>query len=238
MRALTLEGHLGRTVAVDICDSCQALWFDKYESLQLSASSVLELFRMIGQASGLPAEARSAKVGVKAAVSGIAKCPRCDRRLRLMHDMQRSARFEYLGCPDNHGRLITFFNFLREKNFIKPLSPAQIEELRSKVRTINCSNCGAPVDLARGITCSHCSSPLSMLDLNQAEDLIAKLRQAGRGPQPVEPAPPSDAAAASRRSEAGFGRFAEAPGWYEQVSTAGLVTAAIAAFAAWTGRDT
>ena len=129
MRALSLEGHLGRTVAVDICDSCQALWFDKYESLQLSAASVLQLFRVIGQASG-----------VKAAVSGLAKCPRCDRRLRVMHDMQRSARFEYRGCPDNHGRLITFFNFLREKNFIKPLSPAQVEDLRGKVRTINCSN--------------------------------------------------------------------------------------------------
>jgi len=223
MNTLTLEGHLGRTVTVDICDSCQALWFDKYESLQLSASSVLQLFRVIGQASG-----------VKAAPSGIAKCPRCDRRLRVMHDMQRSARFEYRGCPDNHGRLITFFNFLREKNFIKPLSPAQIEELRSNVRTINCSNCGAAVDLARGVTCSHCGSPLSMLDLNQAEDLIAKLRQAGSGPQPVEPAP---SAAAGRRSDAGFGRFAEEPGWYAQASTAGLVTAAIAAFAAWTGND-
>jgi len=223
MIALTLEGHLGRKVAVDICNSCQALWFDKYESLQLSASSVLELFRMIGQASG-----------VKAAQSATAKCPRCDRRLRVMHDMQRSARFEYRGCPDDHGRLITFFNFLREKNFIKPLSPAQIEELRSKVRTINCSNCGASVDLAHGITCSHCGSPLSMFDLNQAEDLIAKLRKAGSGPQPVDPAPPADA---SRRSEAGFGRFADAPGWYEQASTAGLVTAAIAAFAEWAGSD-
>ncbi len=76
-----------------------------------------------------------------------------------------------------------------------------------------------------------------MLDLNQAEDLIAKLRQAGSGPQPVERAPLADATAASRRSEEGFGRFAEAPGWYEQASTAGLVTAAIAAFAAWAGSD-
>jgi DNA-directed RNA polymerase subunit RPC12/RpoP len=235
MTALSLEGHLGRTVDVDICDSCQALWFDKYESLQLSASSVLQLFRVIGQASSLPAEARSAKVGVKTESSGIAKCPRCDRRLRVMHDLQRSARFEYRGCPDNHGRLITFFNFLREKNFIKPLSPAQIEELRSKVRTINCSNCGASVDLAHGIACSHCGSPLSMLDLNQAEDLIAKLRQAGSGPQPVERTPP--AGAAGRRSEAGFGRFAEEPGWYEQASTAGLIAAAIATFGSWTGND-
>jgi hypothetical protein len=230
MRALSLEGHLGRTVAVDICDSCQALWFDKYESLQLSASSVLQLFRVIGQASG-----------VKPGFSGLAKCPRCERRLRAMHDMQRSARFEYRGCPENHGRLITFFNFLREKNFIKPLSPAQIEDLRRKVQTINCSNCGAAVDLARGIACSHCGSPLSMLDLNQAEDLIVKLRQAGSGPQPVERAPLVPQAALAdddrRRSETGFGRFAEAPGWYEQASTAGLVTAAIAAFAAWAGSD-
>ena len=223
MTALSLEGHLGRTVAVDICDSCQALWFDKYESLQLSAASVLQLFRLIGQASGAKA------------ASGRAKCPRCDRPLRAMHDMQRSARFEYRGCPDNHGRLITFFNFLREKNFIKPLSPAQVEDLRAKLRTVNCSNCGAPVDLARGINCSHCSSPLSMLDLNQAEDLIAKLRHAGNGPQPVERPPLTDTA--DRRTDAGFGRFADAPGWYQQASTAGLITAAIAAFGNWVGSD-
>jgi DNA-directed RNA polymerase subunit RPC12/RpoP len=157
MEGLTLEGHLGRTVAVDICDSCQALWFDKYESLQLSEGSVLQLFRDIK---------RRSHGAVAVRLSLDSKCPRCNHRLRVMHDMQGSTRFEYRGCPDDHGRLITFLNFLREKNFIKPLSQAQIEELRKKVRTINCSNCGAPVDLAHGSTCEHCNSPLSMIDLN------------------------------------------------------------------------
>jgi hypothetical protein len=74
-----------------------------------------------------------------------------------------------------------------------------------------------------------------MLDLNQAEDLIAKLRRPAvdlsRSNQHRRPPPPvADPTQVS-------GRFAEEPGWYEQASTAGLVTAAIAAFAAWTGND-
>src|SRR4029079_4378587 len=127
---------------------CQAFWFDKYESLQLPAESVLKLFGVIGKAGG-----------AKAALCGDATCPRCQRRLHVVHDMQRTTRFEYRGCPEQHGRLISFFNFLREKDFLKALSPAQIDELRRNVKTVNCSNCGAPVDLAHGTVCTHCASP-------------------------------------------------------------------------------
>src|ERR1043165_3172795 len=129
MGELTLEGHVGRAVSIDLCRNCQVLWFDKYESLQLSARSVLQLFRTIGNAGG-----------PKSPPSAEAKCPRCDRRLHLVHDMQRTTRFEYLGCPDDHGRLINFFNFLREKNFITPLSPAQVEELDRKSKRLNSSH--------------------------------------------------------------------------------------------------
>ena len=160
MKSLSLDGHLGRTVAVELCHPCQAFWFDKYESLQLSPSSVEELFRIVKEAGQASA--------VQARLAGDLKCPRCERRLRVVSDMQRSTRFEYRACRDDHGRLITFFNFLREKNFIRPLSPAEIEELRAKVRTVNCSNCGAPVDLAHGGDCTHCGSPLSMIDVKDA----------------------------------------------------------------------
>ena len=52
MTEMSLEGHLGRGVAIDICATCQAIWFDGYESLQLSAASVLKLFRLIGDNGG------------------------------------------------------------------------------------------------------------------------------------------------------------------------------------------
>jgi hypothetical protein len=152
--------------------------------------------------------------------------------------MQRSTRFEYRGCPDNHGRLITFFNFLREKDFIRPLSPAQVEDLRRNVKTVNCSNCGAPVDLAKGGDCAHCGSPLSMLDVKQAEELVARLHAAGQGPQPVDRAAlPLELTRARRDVSAAFDSFQHSPGWYQDVSTEGLVGAAIGAFAAWIGTD-
>ena len=50
----------------------------------------------------------------------------------LVHtgDLQRTTRFFYERCPQNHGRLITFFQFLREKNFVRDLSLKEMEELK------------------------------------------------------------------------------------------------------------
>src|SRR6186713_2999326 len=112
MTALSLDGHLGRPVAIDLCHTCQAFWFDGYESLQLAPASVLRLFREIGE-----------RVGAAATpLSDASRCPKCGQQLSLVKDQQRSTRFEYRGCPQRHGRLISFFNFLREKDFVRPLS--------------------------------------------------------------------------------------------------------------------
>jgi hypothetical protein len=40
MTALTLEGHHGTRVSLDVCPACQVIWFDEFESLRLAASSV------------------------------------------------------------------------------------------------------------------------------------------------------------------------------------------------------
>jgi hypothetical protein len=46
------------------------------------------------------------------------------------------------------------------------------------VRSVNCSNCGAPVDLAAATTCGYCRTPLSMLDFGQIERMLGSLRDA------------------------------------------------------------
>jgi hypothetical protein len=97
--------------------------------------------------------------------------------------------FQYLRCAHGHGRFITFFNFLREKNFIRPLTRQQIEEIRKTVQFVNCSNCGAPVDLAKGTSCAHCGTPLSMLDSKQAEAVVDQLKRASE-PRAIDPALP------------------------------------------------
>src|SRR6185436_8941623 len=172
-----LEDHGHRAVVIDVCFGCQVFWFDERESVRLSPGSTLTLFRKIGER---PAASPTRSGATRA-------CPRCGVDLMLIHDRQRDTRFEYLKCPNDHGRLTTFFNFLREKNFIKPLSGKQIEELRQNLQSVNCSNCGAPVDLAAGGACRHCGSPLSMLDVEQAAALVRSLREAERRPEGVDP---------------------------------------------------
>jgi len=218
MTGHTLEARLGRSVSIDLCLQCQFLWFDQGESLQLSPASTLKLFRIIGEQGASGRRPPPAEMG----------CPRCGVRLGLAHDLQRNTRFQYWRCPAGHGRLTSFFDFLREKDFIRPLSREQVEDLRRRVSAVNCSNCGAPVELALGSTCGHCGSPLSMLDLEQAGRLVAQLREADR-PKPVDPTLPLEMERARREVEAAFAAFQkeQEPDWTLDVGSG------LAALARW-----
>src|SRR5204863_2559634 len=88
-------------------------------------------------------------------------------------------------CDSGHGHLMTFVDFLREKDFVRPLTPPQLDELRQNVRTINCSNCGAAIDLAKDSVCAHCGSAVSMLDVKQMAQTIDQLQSAASG-RPVD----------------------------------------------------
>jgi hypothetical protein len=219
----TFEARLGRSVAIDLCLDCQFLWFDKGESVQLSPTATLKLFRMIGEHG-----ARGRKPSAPEL-----PCPRCAAPLVLAHDRQRNTAFQYRRCPADHGRLTSFFDFLREKDFVRPLSREQVEQLRASVDTVGCSNCGAPVDLGRGSSCSHCGSPLSMLDLQQAGRLVAQLRDADRTDKPVDPALPIEMARARRDVEAAFAKFEQQPEWTLDVARGGLVGAGLNALVRW-----
>lgn len=227
MEEQTFEAHLGRKIAIDICFSCQAFWFDTRESIGLTPGATLALFRLMGDRVGQAPVTHA----------DTAKCPRCRTRLRHTSDMQRTTRFEYWRCPHDHGRLTTFFDFLREKDFIKPLSPRQLAELRRSVQTVNCSNCGAPVDLTIGAACAHCGSPLSMLDLQQAERLIAQLRQAeARAAAPIDPGLPLDLARARREVERAFPDERQVANWLQDAATTDLLGASLVAVAKWLKR--
>jgi len=217
MQPHTLDGHMGREIAIDLCDPCQAIWFDARENLQLTPGATLAMFRVIGEHVAKPVVQDG----------DIAKCPRCRAQLRRTQDMQRSTRFEYFRCPNHHGRLTTFVDFLKEKDFIKPLTPQQIAELRRNVQVINCSNCGAPIDLAKTSDCGHCGSPLSMLDMQQAERLIAQLVDAERTDKVVDPALPLALARARRQTESVFEGLEGREGWDVEIGSLGLVGAGL-----------
>jgi transcription elongation factor Elf1 len=134
---MTLEGRMGGQVAIDICATCQAFWFDHFESLKLSPGSTLKLMKFIGEhpSPGKPSLPQTMQ------------CPRCATTLKLAHDLQGNMPFTYWRCATDDGHFINFLEFLKEKNFIHRLSPAQIQELRQNVQFINCSNCGASINL-------------------------------------------------------------------------------------------
>ena len=198
MGVYRVDGYMGREVDLDVCLPCQSVWFDAHEHLQLTPGATLTLFRVIGENVSRP----------QWQDRDVAHCPKCRAQLRRINDIQRNTRFEYFRCPNQHGRLTSFFDFLKEKDFVKPLSLEQIVELRKFVKSVNCSNCGAPVDVAANAQCAHCGSPLTMLDIDQAERLVEQLQKAeDRTKQPIDPALPLAMARARLQTEATFRRL-------------------------------
>lgn len=157
-------------VIIDVCWDCHALWFDQYESTTLAPRSVIDLFRLIHDHRDKPA---------RTLADGMA-CPHCRAKLAHTQDIQRTNRITYHRCPNGHGRLTTFFQFLREKQFVRSLSQPEIDQLKAKVAQVRCSGCGAVVDLARDAACGYCRSPISVLDAEAVEKTLAALADADR----------------------------------------------------------
>ena len=166
MTQRTFEANYAAPVTLDLCLACAAFWFDGMESLALAPGSVLDLFVLIHEKRTSPHPLADALA-----------CPRCRARLARTANMQRSTRFTYWRCPADHGHFITFLEFLREKNFVRPLSPAEMEDLKRNVRSVTCSACGAPVDLVKGSTCDYCRAPVSLLDARQVDAALAALKR-------------------------------------------------------------
>jgi hypothetical protein len=178
-------------VELDLCFPCQSIWIDQFESSQLSPGGTIELFRLIHAR-----DSNSARP-----VSDSAQCPLCVKRLVLTHDVQRTNRFVYYRCPERHGRLITFYHFLREKQFVRSLSGAEIMRLQATVKQVRCSSCGAPVNVEKDAACGYCHAPLSILDAEAVQRTLAELDAADRRPKPNVAAVSIDALIEARRTE-------------------------------------
>lgn len=160
MAKRALPNHDGGPVCLDLCYPCHAIWFDRNESVQLAPRAVIDLFRDVHARQGEPRNPLPERFG----------CPRCRKPLALAHDLAKAGRFSYWRCPDEHGRLTPFFQFLREKRFVRALTPAELGRVRAELKVVRCSSCGAPIDLQRDTACGHCKAPLAILDA----DAVAK----------------------------------------------------------------
>jgi hypothetical protein len=193
----TFDANYGRQVTIDLCHSCRAFWFDSHESLQLTPGSVLEIFKRIHDHTDEP----------RAPLAEGIDCPRCRVRLTRVIDRRGSTRFTYAECPKRHGRFITFYHFLREKHFVRALEPGELAELKAIVRSVNCSNCGGPIDLASNDACPFCRSPLAILDSEQVTKMLEGLQAAERDRREIDPSLPMDVIVARLKAEHAFARM-------------------------------
>jgi hypothetical protein len=167
MSEQSFEGRGGKQVVLDVCHGCHGLWFDADESRRLSSMGTLHLFRDLH---GHRGEHRNQ-------VARVCKCPRCHVTLALAHDMAHNNRFQYSRCPQKHGHFISFFQFLREKGIVRGLNLKELTELRKHVDTLQCSNCGAPIELAKQSGCTRCQAPVSILDPHCMEETVRDAEQ-------------------------------------------------------------
>lgn len=170
MRPLRLARKIGGELTVDLCADCQALWFDAFESVQLTPGATLELFGAI----------RRPGLSARRPLPARLLCPRCTLPLSLAHDLQHTTRFLYYRCASGHGRFTPFVQFLREKDFIRPLTPAERTRLLTMIRTVSCSSCGGPVDLENDSACPYCRAPISILDPDAIAATVRALESAER----------------------------------------------------------
>lgn len=228
MEALSFQTHIGTAVTIDACWPCHLIWFDNLESTSLSPGSVIELFKRIHAARNTP---RSI-VGLQP------DCPICSAKLAGTSDLARGGRFTYHRCPKGHGRLISFAQFLREKNFIRSLQSHEIASLAVTVKQIRCSSCGGPISLEKDTQCRHCGSAISVLDEAAVEKALTALH--AREQQRVAPDPARIGELLAQASRPAKGSRANDMHsiWLNQVSTsnglADLVEVGIsAALSAW-----
>ena len=168
MTPLSLPGKLHGTVELDLCFTCQGIWFDGFESHQIAPGGIVELFKRI----------HDHRDDMRMPLADPLTCPRCDERLIRGLDVTKSGKFTYHRCLQNHGRFTVFAQFMIEKGFVRQLNPLEIKELAALIDTVRCTGCGAPVDIRKDAACTHCRAPIAILDPDAVEQALATYHQA------------------------------------------------------------
>lgn len=154
MQRLTLDGHYGRKVDLDLCRRCDLVWFDGSETAQLAGPALLEL---IGAMAG-------SQVVAHEMLRADPRCPRCRGALAVVHNQSRWGRSSQLQCVRRDGAYQSFAQFLGEKGLVRPMSRVDRAGLLQRRGRIDCVNCGG--EIARDDErCRYCLSIPSLLDV-------------------------------------------------------------------------
>jgi len=154
MQRLTLSGHYGRSVDIDLCGQCHLVWFDLTETARLSGPALLDLIGAMASAQSLPHRTLRPDAG----------CARCGATLKTVHNRSRWGQSLHLECRAGHGGYQTFSQFLQEKGLLRPMSRIDRARLLERQGRIDCVNCGADVG-KDDEQCRYCGSVPSLLDV-------------------------------------------------------------------------
>ena len=154
MLRVSMDGHYGSNVDLDVCQSCNLVWFDDVELARLSGLGMLALIGRMAEAYGLPFEP----------LRPTASCPRCASKLVLAHNQSRWGPSVQLQCPRRDGAYQSFAQFLEGKGLLRPMSLADRATLLRDKGRIDCVNCGAAVGVDDP-RCPYCQSIPSLLDV-------------------------------------------------------------------------
>ncbi len=178
MQLISVDSKSIGQIDVDVCVQCSVMWLDNAESAQLAPTSVVELFKIVNTGSDKP----------RLPLSKVLPCPRCKTTLTLTHDYCKAGKISYYRCP-THGRLTPFYQFLKEKHFIRQLTPLEMKQLRVEVKQIKCSGCGGSINLEKDTACSYCGAAVSVLDADavaKAMEIWAAAAERRRSSSPEE----------------------------------------------------
>ena len=154
MLRVTLPGHYGRAVDVDLCAPCHLVWFDLTETARLTGEALLGIIGHMALAQRLPHELLRPAAG----------CPRCGNRLKTVHNQSRWGASLQLECVLHHGAYQSFAQFLHEKGLLRAMSRIDRAKLLRDSGRIDCVNCGAALGVADE-RCAYCQSVPSLLDV-------------------------------------------------------------------------
>lgn len=189
MTRLDLPKRTMGTLTLDLCFPCQGIWFDSFESVQITPGGIIDLFKLIHTHRDDPRQPHASSLN----------CPRCQDKLIAGLDVVPSGRFTYHRCLQNHGRFTAFAQFMIEKGFVRQLNPAEIKALAARIGTIHCTGCGSPVDIRTESSCSHCASPISILDPEAVEKALANYQNKENQSQQRDPELLADAILANEK---------------------------------------
>ena len=140
--------HHGEVV-LDLCFSCQGIWFDEFESVQITPGGIVELFKLLHE------HRDDQRIPLREPL----QCPRCNERLLHGLDVAKhGGQFNYHRCLQKHGRFTTFAQFM--------------------IGIIRCMGCGAPVDIRKDHACGHCRAPITILDPQAIEQALSRFHHA------------------------------------------------------------